>query len=262
MSINEKKYNSHNKDQEFDLDEYIAANAQADNSGEFPKEHAQERSSFLKNAAIVSIFAFLVFLGSNGWNFKEAFGFGEPSQDQNIVVNTGQTPQIIVEKPTSITNQAQVLTINEGKLAAELEALEELESINTIVEASLAETLEGLEQLENLENLSDLSSLSKLSALGELGNLAELSSLSELAELGDLEAITDLNIGDGITVIVFPSFEEYAASVKTISDFTDADIQKMYNANIPFKFAERMIKGSESTTLSADDIIKKFEQDQ
>lgn len=258
MSLNRNKYSSNKENQEFDLDEYIAENSRMGNADAAPEKSTQNKSSFLKNAALLSIFAFLVFLGSNEWSFKEAFGFGEAKQNQVIVLNT-DIPEPIVEVPASTAEQPRLITIDENKLASELESLEELESINTIVEANLAD---ALKELENLENLSELSSLSELSELSELGNLAELSALSELAKLGDLEGITGLNIGDGFNIVILPPFEEYVSSVKAISGFSDADIQKLYNANIPLKSVEQIIKESGNESLDADNIIEKFKLDQ
>lgn len=288
-------YRKNNSEDHFDLDNYINEKSNPEVDSTTQNVEPDRNSSWVKNSLLIFGLAIVTLLYFNNWSPTQVYGniFGveeyQAGLEDQITTNGGTLTSGELE--TTIAGLAELRELERleqlGGLAnlEALEGLESLEGLEALEGLSNLENLEGLQELERslegLENLEEMNELrtfaleTAMEALRGLGDSEEFGeAVGGAAQLGIQEALKELeNLrgleGNGVDQVVTDatnvntSFTEYSNQLTEagISDvFSNSDLQKLHQANIPSSFLKQLDDLNLLGKLDTDSIIEVYKE--
>tara|TARA_R110000868_G_scaffold304437_16_gene565259 strand:- start:35189 stop:36058 length:870 start_codon:yes stop_codon:yes gene_type:complete len=277
-------HRKNNSDDHFDLDGYINEKSNPEVESTSENVEGEGKSSWLKNSMLIFGFILISLLYFNNWSPKQVYGniFGvdEYQERFEVVQQAPNSPKIVSNLPSSenIAGLEELKRLEELEQLGNLEGLERLNELENLgAELESLEGLEGLENLESslegLENLGESNELRKfaletamealngIQASGQFGNEIQLGIQEAMKELEALNELENIKVEKLVTdaTHVNSSFTEYSNQLNEIgisNKFTNSDIQKLHQANVPPSFLQQLNNLNLLEKLAVDSIIE------
>ncbi len=285
--------NSYRKNQpedHFNLDDYIKEKSGSSEKIFSEEQEDTEKSSWLRNAALLTVFGFMTLLYFNNWSPMQVYGnifgvekyqagFVAPNDNSSIIVLNGSGEESTIRisgltgTESTIITEGELSRITENALSNAFQALEGLESLESLESLEELENLEssfaGLENLEEMNELRTFALETAMEALRGIGDSEEFGqevqsgiqeALRELQNLQQSESIgTDQLVSDATTINAsFTQYSDELTGLGITDIFSNSDILKLHQAKVSTSFLKQLDDLNLLEKLDADSIIEAY----